>query len=347
MPFTVAELENIANAAIDFHTKRGKVLSQSIQEKPLLNFLSGKEESFPGGKELLTGGVKGVYTTTVQGFSADDPVTYSNPTNIKRYSYSYKLLHAGIQFTMDEMARDGISINDTTTGKGESEHTDREMTMLANLLKDKIEDMDEGTDRAMNTMYWRDGTQDAKEIPGIRSFILDDPTSATVVGGIDQSLNTWWRNRASLLIASSDPTLLGVTNKLQTEVRQLRRYGGRPTKGLCGSSWLEFLEKELRSKGTFVQEGWAKAGKIDMSTSDIVFKGIEMEYDPTLDDLGLAKYCYLLDPKHIFPKFVEGEKWKKHNPARPENKYVFYRAQTYMGGLVCDQRNANGVYSIA
>lgn len=347
MPFTVAELENVANAAIDFHMKKGKVLSQSLQDKPLLKFLSAKEESFPGGKELLTGAVKGVYTTEIQGFSGDDTVTYSNPTNIKRYNYSYKLIHAGIQFTMDEMARDGISIVDTTNGKGESEHSDREMTALANILKDKIEDMDEGTDRGMNLMYWRDGTQDAKLIPGIRSFILNDPTSATVVGGIDQSANSWWRNRASLALTASTASDLNVTNTLQVEIRQLRRYGGRPTKGLCGSSWLEWLEKELRSKGTFVQEGWAKSGKIDMSTADITFKGIDMEYDPTLDDLGLAKYCYLLDPKHIFPKFIEGEKWKRHNPARPENKYVFYRAHTYMGGLVCDQRNAHGVYSIA
>jgi len=26
---------------------------------------------------------------------------------------------------------------------------------------------------------------------------------------------------------------------------------------------------------------------------------------------------------------------------------VFYRAMTWFGGLICNQRNANGVYSIA
>lgn len=38
---------------------------------------------------------------------------------------------------------------------------------------------------------------------------------------------------------------------------------------------------------------------------------------------------------------------KRHNPARPADKYVMYRALTWVGGLVCRQRNANGVYSIA
>ncbi len=347
MPFTVAELENIANAAIDFHMNKGKVASQTIQDKPLLALMQGKEKSFPGGKELLTTRVKGIYTTTAQGFRADDTVNYGNPTNIKTASYPWMLIHAGISFTMEELMKDGISITDTATGKGESQHSDREMTALANILEDKIEDMDEGTDRSMNLMYWRDGSQDAKEIPGVTSFILNDPTSATVVGGIDQSANTWWRNRASLALTASTASDLNVTNKLQTEIRQLRRYGGKPSKGLCGSSFLEWMEKELRSKGNFTLEGWANKKSMDMSTADITFKGIQLEYDPTLDDLSKEKYCYLLDPNHIFPKYVEGEKWKKHNPARPESKYVFYRAQTYAGGLVCDRRNCHGVYSIA
>ena len=36
MPFTTAELENIANATIDYHFKKGSVLSNSVQDKPLL-----------------------------------------------------------------------------------------------------------------------------------------------------------------------------------------------------------------------------------------------------------------------------------------------------------------------
>lgn len=347
MPFTVAELENIANAAIDFHMNKGKVASQTIQDKPLLALMKGKEKAFPGGKELLTTRVKGIYSTTAQGFQADDTVTYGNPTNIKTASFPWMLLHAGIQFTGHELMKDGISIVDTTTGKGESQHSDREMTALANILEDKIEDMDEGTDRSMNLMYWRDGSQDAKEIPGVTSFILNDPTSATVVAGIDQSVNTWWRNRANVGFSQgSTPGDLTVVNLLQKEIRQLRRYGGKPTKGLAGSDFLEWMEKEVRSKGTFTDAGWAKSGKIDMSTADLSFKGIEFEYDPTLDDLGKAKYLYLLDPKHIYPKYIEGENWKKHNPARPAEKYVYYRAHTYAGGLVCDRRNCHGVYSI-
>jgi hypothetical protein len=35
-----------------------------------------------------------------------------------------------------------------------------------------------------------------------------------------------------------------------------------------------------------------------------------------------------------------------HNPARPADKYVLYRAKTWVGGLVARQRNTSGVYAI-
>jgi hypothetical protein len=160
-------------------------------------------------------------------------------------------------------------------------------------------------------------------------------------------LNAWWQNRASLSINSGKVASdLTVVTKLQKEVRQLRRYGGRPTIALAGSDFLDWMEQELRSKGNFTMEGWAKSGRIDASVADISFKGIDFEYDPTLDDMGRSKYLYLLDPKTIYPMVIEGEDMKKHNPARPENKYAFYRAVTWVGGIVCDQRNANGVYSV-
>src|SRR3546814_6887277 len=79
---------------------------------------------------------------------------------------------------------------------------------------------------------------------------------------------------------------------------------------------------------------------------DVSFKGVAFQYDPTLDDLGREKYAYVLDTKTIFPKHIEGENMKRHNPARPADQYVMYRALTWVGGLVCSQRNANAVYSV-
>jgi hypothetical protein len=68
------------------------------------------------------------------------------------------------------------------------------------------------------------------------------------------------------------------------------------------------------------------------------------KYDPTLDDLGMTRLCYMIDQKHIQLYAMDEEWMKQHNPARPENKYVYYRAVTVTGGMTCDQLNAHGVY---
>lgn len=346
--FTVEQVEVIANSTLDHYMERRKVTPQSLQDKPLLKALRAKEKTFAGGKGAISGAVKGEYSTGVQGFVNDDTVSYGNPANTKRWSFPWKWLHAGIQFSMDECARDGISITDSTTGKSTSEHSDREIQALVNIIEEKLDDMQEGSDRAINLMYWRDGAQDANLIPGITSIVVDSPAAAAAIGGIDPVANTWWRNRANLAISGvATPADQPVVLTLQKEYRQLRRYGGNPMTWLAGSDMIEQIEKELRAKGNYTDTGWTSRGKTDAGMADVSFKGHPIEYDPTLDDLGWSKRLYVLDLNDIFPMVIEGENWKRHTPARPHNKYVFYRAMTYAGGLVTRKRNGSGVYGFA
>ncbi len=348
MSFTVQELENIANNVLNHHMDRGKILSQTIQDKPLLKVFEEKTKYFPAGKDSITGNVKGEYTTTIEGFSGDDTVSYGNPANTKQYNYPYKEIHAGIKFTMSELKKAGISVTETSNGRSTSKHSDRDYEVLGDLLDDKVEDMLEGRARGMNLMFWRDGSQDNELVPGIRSFILNDPTSATIVGGIDQSTNSWWRNRASLLLSTSTPSDKTIIKTIQSEMRQLRRYSMGSPKHMffAGSDFLDALEAELYASGTVTQTGWADKGTIDISMDDTKFKNVTFKYDPTLDDEGLSKYLYILDMKVICPLYMQNEKAKRHSPARPADKYVVYRAITDTLGLVCKQRNTSGVYSI-
>jgi hypothetical protein len=346
MPFTAQELSNIANAALDFHV-RGPAHSNVIQKRPLVKALYAKKKTFPGGKEFITTPVKGVYTTTVQGFSHDDEVAYSNPANIKRAQAKWYEMHSGINLTLTELKVDGISVVDSMDSADTTKHDERELVALTGLLEDKMEDMSEGTARSMDEILWRDGTQDAKVIPGILSFILDDPTAAGSTFGIDRVANTWWRNRAELAISSATPSDNNLVNSLQVHFRQLRRYGRGPTNLFAGSDYMTAFEKELRSKGNYTLEGWAKSGKIDASMADLSFKGLEIEYCPQLDDLSRAKYLYALDLEAIKLRPMSGEWEKMHTPARPPEKYVMYRAMTSTGGLITNQLNTSLVTSVA
>lgn len=345
MPFTANELSNISNALLDYHIK-GDALSQVLQDRPLFKKLIGSQKTFPGGQGLITKPVKGQYTTGIQGFTHDDTVNYSNPANIRRLQAKWYEIHAGISLTTTELKMAGISMTDTMAFDGTSNHSESELVTLTNVLTDKIDDMMEGFARSFTSMLWQDGTQDPKAVPGIRSFLLESPAASGSTFGIDRTANTWWRNRAVLNIDSSTASNQNLVNTLQKEFRQLRRFGGKPDLFLAGSDFMDAFEKELRSKGNYTLEGWSKGGTIDASVADISFKGLAIQYDPALDDQGLSKYAYVIDTKHTQLYVMDGEDRKIHTPARPPEKYVLFRAITWTGALLCDQLNANGVYSV-
>jgi len=350
MSFTAEELGNIANAALDFFMK-GDALSQAIQEKPLLNALKSNQKTFPGGKDDIRGNVKGDYTTAFAGYSGDDTVTYKNPANIRQFDYPWKELHSGIVITNTELKKDGISVVDTTTGKNTSQHSKREMTAITNLLDDKLEDMAEGSTRSFNNILHGDGTQSSKVFAGLQHVIADAPSTG-VLAGIDRAANSWWRNR-ELTAAGTGAITHSTTNQtltrtLRKEVRQLKRYGGKPSLVIAGSGFLEKLEAEIHEKGTMTDSGFTNNGATDIGLADVSMRGVgRFIYDPTLDDLGRDNYCYFIDPRHLFLMVMEGEDMKTHAPARPADQYVLYRAMTWTGGLVNRKPNAHGVYQAA
>lgn len=348
MAFSAGELSNIANAALDFYIK-GDAFANTIQNKPLLNALIGKQKTFAGGKGNISIPVKGDYTTAIAGYTHNDTVSYANPANIKRAAFPWKEVHAGIAVTLSELKIDGISVADSTTGAKTVEHSDRELTAITNLLQDKLDDMGEGWARSFNSMLWKDGTQDSKQVPGIQALITDAPTTGTI-GGIDRAVSTWWQNRSlvganKITASASNQTL---TKTLRSEFRQLSRFGGKPDMILCGSGFLNALEAEVAEKGIYTQQGFVKSGKTDIGLPSISMMGVgEFVYDPTLDDLSLSKRAYFIDSSAIQLYVMEGEDRKTHNPARPYNQYVLYRAMTWTGGLTAKQFNSSAVYEVA
>lgn len=351
MAFTAQELDNIASAALDFYLK-GPAMAQARQARPCYDAFHGAAKTFPGGKSDIRGNVKGTYSTQFQGFSHDDTVSYQNPANMKQYNFPWKELHAGISVTLTELKADGISVVDSANSSETTQHTDREMTAITNLMDDKLDDLSEGSARSFANILWQDGTQSAKVFPGITSIISSTP-NVGVTGGLDRGVNTWWRNRAyvgagtnangPLITASA--SLQTLTKKLRSEVRQLRRYGGNPKWLFAGSGFIDKLEIEVAEKGIYTQSGFTNKGATDIGLASIQMRGVgEFQYDPTLDDLGYTNMCFFIDPDHLFLDGMEDEDWKQHNPARPPEKYVMYRAVTWTGGLVANQLNCHGLY---
>lgn len=355
MAFSQAEIDNIANAALDYYIDKGKVFSSTIQDKPLLAVLDSKAKTFPGGKGSVSLGVKGQYDSALGGYTHNDTVNYVNPAKLKRANFTWKEHHIGIGVTLTELKRDGISVVDSMSSDTLKNNRGREEQALANLLEDKLEDMAESYARGLNGFLWGDGTADANALAGIRAFVKDTPSAVgQTCGGIDQnaSANSWWRNRVNLAVTTTS-TGNELTLFINTEMRQLQRFGGKPDVALCGSDFMDRLNKELASRGFYTQQGWARGA--DIKIGDITYAGLTFRYDPTMDDIGTTlggatdykKRCYILDSSKLNLYYMENEKMKRHSPARPYNQYVMYRAITTTGVLAARQLNCHGVYQFS
>jgi hypothetical protein len=227
------------------------------------------------------------------------------------------------------------------------------VTVLVNLLEDKLEDFGEQYARTMNTLLWGDGTADPKALAGMRSILLDVPNAGST-GGLART-NTWWQNRAATAafgtaggrgpITSATTGGGALLQFLQQEYRQLIRFGGRPNKMLAGSSFISAMEVELRANGNYSMTGFK--GTQDGSMGQLKFGNTTVEYDPTLDDLGFAKRAYWWDPRHIYLMKMDGEWDHQFTPARPYAQFVMYKSMTHTGQLIAQQLNSSGVYDIA
>ena len=360
MAFTAGELTNISNASLDFFYNKGDTFKQSIQAKPLLRFMEAGAKSFPGGKGNISLAVKGDYgaggtNDHVVGYTHNDTVNFYTPANIKRVNYPWREHHMGLTLTHTELKIDGISVTDDAgDGSSLSNHSDRDVTVLVNLLQDKLEDFGEQYARSMNALLWGDGVADPKALAGMQAIIVDVPNTGNL-GGLSRASNTWWRNRAATpafgtaggrgAVTSSTANGGALLEFLQQEYRQLIRFGGRPTKCLAGTDFIAAMETEIRANGNYSLSGFT--GPQDGSMGQMRFMGTTIEYDPTLDDLGRSKFAYWWDPRHIYLMKEDGEWDHRFTPARPYNQFVMYKSMTHTGQVVAQQVNSALVVAIA
>jgi hypothetical protein len=358
--FSPELIADIANTTLETYLDRGEVFKQNIQDKPMLDAFNASAGQFPGGKEKVSFAVSsGQGGQALQGFTGDDQVTYGNPVGVKRASFPWKEHHIGLTITMTELKNDGIDIDETGPTQKASEMSEREMQALANRMDEKNEMLGEDYTVSLDRLIHGDGSSDTKALAGIASLILEVPNAGTT-GNVSRVANPWWQNRAATaaygLAGGQGAITSNVANGgaliefLDKEYRQLNRYSGGSAKrrNFAGSDFIDAYKKELRANGNYTLNGW-RGKKPDGSMDDPAHGGIDIVYDPTLDDLGLAKRMYSIDmsKRGVRLMYMDGQKMKKHNPSRPHDRYVIYKGITMTGLLIAKRLRSSGVYDIA
>lgn len=348
MPATITygTISDLANGLLEFYV-RGDALYQSVQDKPLLRILTENAMEFPGGKEYISSPVQGAFMKATSGFFAGysgvDLLTFTQATNLLRCQYPWKEVAAGLKISYSELKQDGISVSENGST---SDHSRADEVRLTDLFKNRMNDFVESWAQSMNEMLWKDGTGDAKQVPGMKYLLPDNNVTGTL-GSLSRTTYTWWRHRVNLSLTPS-PADQTMTKTLRRELRQLTRYGGKPNVALCGSTFIDALEAEVHEKGQYTQEGFLNSGKTNIGMADISLRGLgRFQYDPTLDSLGEDKRCYVFDTRRLKLRPMSGEANKLISPERPYDQLVFLRTMTWTGGLELTQPNACGVYAIA
>lgn len=326
---------------------RGPSMQQAAQQMPTYDALMKAKKAMAFTKGAVSVLVRGPDTQIGEGWEGNDTLNFTNPTNGVRANYPRFLEHAGLTINYDELLRAGLSLVDSSKLDGATALAGSDLARLANLLDEKNDQFSRGHLERRARLAWGDGTGDPKSFAGITAYISTTP-AVGIVGGIDRSIagNSWWRNRAPAAVAANAATQPMIL-LLQKEVRQLRRYGGNPTLAPCGSAFLELIEQELFAKGIYTQMGFAQTQGIDMSIADPRFKGVQLYYDPYLDEAGFDKRCYLIDPTKLYYAHDPNEFERMHTPDRAHEIMSVFASMTTSGGMVMTQGNAHGVLRYA
>jgi len=356
MPFNTEQLAYAGNAAINYFLKNDPVDNINVA-RPLIKLLMEGKKPYAGGLQYVVEQLRYSNDSNFQSYFGDGQVTYNRKRTLQQAKYTWGSFHDGFGLNEDELTQNGIVMTDDKN----SVPSDAEKVQLTNLLQENTETLKLGFEENFDIMLHRDGTQSATDIPGLDALISTTPTVSATVGGLDQSVYTWWQNFASLSIASTAGLLV---NTMEFYWRQCTRYGGvAPDYILCGDAFLDAYRTDagVTVNRFITSEGLQKGGvTVDAGTgkgvnTGVFFKGVELVWDPvfnimdTLDapSTPWAKRCYFINTKRINLRPIAGHWMISRRPPRVYDRYVHYWALTSKAALTTGKRNSHAVLSIA
>ena len=357
MPFTTEQLAYAGNAAINYFLKNDPIDQININ-RPLLKMLMKDKKPYAGGLQYVVEQLRYSNDSNFQSYFGDTQVNYNRKRTLQQAKYTWGAFHDGFGLNEDELAQNGIIMTDDKS----STPSDAEKVQLTNLLQENSETLKLGFQENFDYMLHRDGSQAATDIPGLDALVSTTPTVSLVVGGLDQSIYTWWQNTA--ITGISTATAGNLSQQMEVAWRDCSRYGNTsPDTILCGEEFLDAYRTDAKStinRTIFVKESMKGGVTMDTSVGDgtktgLYFKNKEIEWDPVMSVLDAldapaipwSKRCYFLTTKFLKLRPIQGHWMISRTPPRVYDRYVHYWALTAKAAFTTGKRNAQAVLSIA
>jgi len=357
MPFTTEQLAYAGNAAINYFMRNDPVDNININ-RPLIKKLMATKKPYVGGLQYVVEQLRYSNDSNFTSYFGDTQVTYNRKRTLQQAKFTWGSFHDGFGLNEDELAQNGIVMTDDKS----SVPSGAEKVQLTNLLKENSETLKLGFQENFDYMLHQDGSQSATNIPGLDALVSTDPTAPSVVGGLDQSVYTWWQNTA--ITGISTATAGNLTEQMEIAWRNCTRYGGfAPDYILAGEDFVDAYRVDAKAtvnRTIYLKGDDVDATEIDAAIGDgtktgLYFKNVEVIWDPVmtvLDEMDAPaipwmKRCYFINSRFITLRPIQGHWMINRTPPRVYDRYVHYFALTAKAALTTSKRQAHAVLSIA
>ncbi len=349
MPFTTEQLAAAAKVSLDFYVRNRPAVDQINVAHPLFKLLDSGKKNWSGGLQNIVEQLRFTNDSNFQSYFGPSEVTFNTKRTIDQAEFTWGNVFDGFAMDEDMLAQNGIKM----TSNKAAQASDAEMVQLTNLLEENNKTLVLGFEEGLDLALHRSNSADADLPPGLDHLIQTDPSTPSVLGGINQSTSTWWRNYSSQNLNPDD-----LINEMEIAWRECTRYGGQaPNKILVGA---DFLDAYRQQAGQTINRNVFNGGNtnggvsLDAAVTAVYFKGVELIWDPVMDILDSldapaipwAKRCYFLNTKHLALRPIEGYWMVDRQPPMVYNRFVHYFGLTGKYAVTTNKRRAHAVFSI-
>lgn len=214
--------------------------------------------------------------------------------------------------------------------RGERNKNSGSKEQMLNLLQVKTKQAEMTFRDYLSTDIW--AAQSGNKLDGIQTLLK---TTASTVGGIDESANSWW----APVRVTSGATAANLKDKMRAMLNDLKVNKSEPDAIWTEDDVHEALEAQLEAAGLF-ELGKTNTG-LSFGVKDIFYKGIPIKWDPDAPSTTM----YFLNSEHL--KFVvhpDGN-FKAGPMITPADQHASVSHIYFMGNLVTGNRRAHGVIS--
>lgn len=349
MPISAPDLAALGMSSLDDYMRNTPV-DQIGTAHPLLRKLTEKKKNLLGGKQNLVIQIRKAYGSNFSWTYGEAAVSFNTRDTLTQAAFPWRRCVDAFRISHDTLFGNGIKVVEGAAGSVKmSQH---EAVQLTNLLNEQRESFKLGFMEKLDLELHRDGTSSTDAITGLDGLIATAPATG-IVGGLDRATATYWRNNASLAIASGTAGALKTAMELQW--RKCTRAGqSAPDFILAGSAFVDAYAASV----TITQNanaGTTKTLDIGMgkgTETGLFFKGVPIVWDPTFEALDALdspvvpweKRCYFLNTRHLE---LRDDGMDIVTPTRPHDVLALFHMISLRTVLAIKQSNAHAVLAIA